>query len=163
MHLDEREIEKVVDRLTRLKSAVIDSSSIIYLDKATCLDKVASAVRLVTLPEVVEETGMRELPVEIVKPPGLPENLDTDRLLFAAALALNKAMISEDRAILLKCRAEGIEYYNSYNMLVMLLARRLIESTEFTLFEQSLLEAAHYGGFVIGYIESLKQYLRKAL
>lgn len=72
-------------------------------------------------------------------------------------------MLSEDRAILLKCRAEGVEYYNAYNMLIMLWMRGVIEEREFHLREEKLLEVAHYGKFVTDYIECLVGHLRKVL
>ena len=72
-------------------------------------------------------------------------------------------MISEDRAILLKCRERGMEYYNAYNMLIMLRLRSLIDDKEFGVREKKLLEVAHYGKFVIDYVGSLLQYMRKSL
>jgi hypothetical protein len=161
--VDEREVEGVLNRLDRLKTAVIDSSSIIYLDKSGFLGHVAGAVKLITIPQVVAETGMANLPARVVDPPSCGGETETDRLLFATAAGLKKAMLSEDRAILLKCRAEGIEYYNAYNMLVMLLMRRLIGDREFHLYEAKLLEVAHYGKFVKDYVGCLIQHLRKVL
>jgi len=160
---DEREIEHVFHRLSRLQTAVIDSSSIIYLDKSGLLRPVAGALRLLTIPQVIDETGMPDLPVTIVDPPALPAGTVTDWLLFATAAARRKAMISEDRAILLKCEAERIEYYNAYNLLVLLRLRRVIEEEEFRLRERMLLEAAHYGKFVTDYVAALLQYMHKIL
>ena len=163
MIIDEREIEDVLTRLDRLKTAVIDSSSIIYLDKSGFLGDVAGAVTLFTIPQVLDETGMTDLPVKVVNPPSPAGETETDRLLVATAAGLKKAMLSEDRPILLRCRTEGMEYYNAYNMLVMLWMRSLIEEREFRLREEKLLEVAHYGKFVIDYIGCLVRYLQKVL
>ncbi|MBN1686397.1 MAG: hypothetical protein JW852_07060, partial [Spirochaetales bacterium] len=138
-NIDEREIEKVFLKLNRLKTAVIDSSSIIYLHKSGFLCHVAAAVELYTIPQVIDETGMEHLSARVVDPPDLPGKTSTDRRLFAAAVSMKKAMISEDRAILLKCDAEGVEYYNAYNMLVMLRLRALIDDTQFFRYEEKLL------------------------
>ncbi len=162
MKLDEREIEQVFERLNRLKAAVIDSSSIIYIQKAGFLHELAAAVKLLTIPQVIEETGMSDLPVEVIEPSG-DLGKETDRLLFSAAMEFNRAMISEDRAILLTCRAHGIEYYNAYNMLILLRLRGAIDAAQFTRFEDELLAVAHYGKFVIDYIWWLKQHLAKLL
>ena len=163
MKIDEREIERVLQKLSRLKAAVIDSSSIIYLHKSGFLQHLAGAIRLLTIPQVIEETGMPFLPVTVVDPLSTPDSAHTDKLLFATATRMNKAMISEDRAILLKCEAEGIEYYNAYNMLIMLRLRNLIDDEEFRLREEKLLSVAHYGKFVIDYVESLRLYMWKLL
>lgn len=163
MKIDEREIERVLQKLSRLKAAVIDSSSIIYLHKSGFLHHLAGAIRLLTIPQVMKETGMSVLPVTVVDPLSAQDNARTDRLLFATAAGMNKAMISEDRAILLKCEAEGVEYYNAYNMLIMLRLRGLIDEEEFRLREEKLLSVAHYGKFVIDYVESLRLYMQKLL
>jgi hypothetical protein len=161
--LDEREIEPVFERLTRLKAAIIDTSSIIYLQKAGFLQPVAGAIKLLTIPQVIEEIGHGGLPVEIISPPETTGGEKTDRILFASAMILHKPMISEDRAILLKCRERGVEYYNAYNMLIMLRLRNLRAEADFDRYEENLLAVAHYGKFVIDYIECLKQYLRKVI
>lgn len=163
MKIDEREIERVLRKLYRVKAAVIDSSSIIYLHKSGFLHHLAGAIQLLTIPQVIEETGMAFLPVTVVDPFSTPDNAETDRLLFTTAAHMNKAVISEDRAILLKCEAEGVEYYNAYNMLIMLRLRGLVSEDEFLLREEKLLSVAHYGRFVIDYVESLRLYMRKLL
>ena len=163
MKLDEREIEKVLSSLGRLKTAVIDSSSIIYIQKAGFLPNLAAAVELLTIPQVIRETGLANLPVRVVEPPGESREVETDRLLFATATGLDRALISEDRAILLKCRATGVEYYNAYNMLILLRLKDLIGEEQFSGFEDKLLSVAHYGRFVIDYIWYVKQYLEKLL
>ena len=56
-----------------------------------------------------------------------------------------------------------MEYYNAYNMLIMLWMRGVIEEREFHLREEKLLEVAHYGKFVTDYIECLVGHLRKVL
>jgi len=163
MKLDEREIERVFDRLGRLGTAIIDSSSIIYMQKAGFLETVSGVIKLMTIPQVLEEIGELELPVHVIDPVFDSDEEVTDRLLFAAAVNLHKPMISEDRAILLKCKSEGMEYYNAYNMLVLLRLRGILDGDEFCAFEKKLLSVAHYGRFVIDYVACLKQYLRKLL
>lgn len=161
--LDEREIEDVLGRLERLKNAVIDSSSIIYLNKSHFLEDVAGEIRLITIPQVIDETEITGLPVKVVEPLRAGNQTETDRLLVATAAGLKKPMLSEDRAILLTCQREGIEYYNAYNMLVMLWMRGVIGKDEFHLREERLLEVSHYGRFVIDYIRSLVRHLDKVL
>ncbi len=90
MTLDEREIEDVLDRLDRLKAVVVDSSSIIYLSKSQFLDDVAGEIRMITIPQVVDETGIRGLPVIVVEPPSIEDVTETDRLLVAAAARQKK-------------------------------------------------------------------------
>jgi len=159
--IDEGEIERVLERLERLRAAVIDASSIIYIEKSGYYGKLANTIKLMTIPAVIGETGMPELDVEIVEASALRES--TDRQLFATAVSLGKPLISEDRAILLRCREGGMEYYNAYMMLLMLRLRRVIGENELLEFRARLIEAAHYGGQVLDYADSFVAYLAKAL
>ena len=115
------------------------------------------------MPQVVAETGTAKLPVTIVEPAAADNATETDRLLVATAADLQKPMLSEDRAILLTCRREGIEYYNSYNMLVMLWMRGVIDEDTFHQREKKLLEVSRYGRFVVDYIGFLVRHLQKVL
>ena len=68
---------------------------------------------------------MPGLGLELLQPSDPLE--ETDHQLFTAAKLLGKPVISEDRAILMKCSEAGVEYYNSYMMLFFLRARAAID------------------------------------
>ena len=162
MVIDEREVERVLGRLQRIKSAIIDASSIIYAEKSGFLDQLANTIRLRTISQVFAETGKPNPGIELV---GFAEECegrnDTDHLLFCTAQNLGKPLVSEDRAILLRCRDADIEYYNAYMMLVMLTARRVIDDP--SPFRAALLNVAHYGRPVTEYADSFFSYVHKAL
>ena len=163
MIVDEREIERVLRRLERIRSAVIDASSIIYIDKSGFLDLLTGTIRLLTVTQVFAETGRSYSGIELVEAPADDgsSRTDTDHLLFSTARCLGRPLISEDRAILQRCRSEGQEYYNAYMMLIMLTARRVVG--EISLYQAPLLHAAHYGRPVIEYADSFICYLSKVL
>ena len=159
--VDEREIERVLMRLERLKAAIIDASSIIYITKSGFFHELSGAIRLSTIPAVVNEVQMPGLEIQVVDSDGTEP--DTDRQLVAAAVSMRSPVISEDRAILLSCRKRGIEFYNAYMMLILLRLRRLIEEHAFRQLRPRLIDVAYYGKPVLDYAEAISEYLDKAL
>ena len=161
MIVDEGEVERVIARLERLRSAVIDASSIIYMTKSGYFADLRRTVKLMTIPAVTDEVGLPELELAIVQAPDSRE--ETDRQLFATAVDLRKPLVSEDRAILRKCRETGVEYYNAYMMLLLLRLRRVIDADRYGAYRSRLIEVAHYGRNVLDYAESFSVYLDKSL
>jgi hypothetical protein len=164
LKIDERELLHVLTRLEKLKAGIIDTSSIIYLRKAGFYEQLRSAVRLLTIPAVIDEAGMEDLEIEILGDvPEAAAGTSTDAQLFNMASTLGKALISEDRSILLRCRDKGIDYYNAYMMLVLLRYRGIVDQVEYTRYESALIEIAHYGPAVREYGKAFSDYLPKVM
>lgn len=162
MVVDEREVERVLARLERIKVVVIDASSIIYAEKSGFLNLLCGAIRLRTIPQVFAETGRCYPGIELVESVEVQSGRrETDYLLFHTAQNLGKPLVSEDRAILLRCKNADIEYYNAYMMLIMLTARRIVDDP--SPYRSTLLDVAHYGRPVIEYADSFFSYLSKML
>jgi len=54
---NERAKQEVFRRFDHLNKALMDASSIIYLDRADFLELLASSIRLFSIPEILSETG----------------------------------------------------------------------------------------------------------
>ena len=161
MIVDELEIERVLARFEALKAAIVDSSSIIYIEKAGFYGDLAVTIRLMTIPPVLKGVGMPGLEIQIVQADRTA--IETDRQLVSTAGALRKPLISDDRAILLKCKAKGIEYYNAYMMLLLLRLRLRIDVRDFQVYRKRLVDISHYGNLVLDYADSFTAYLDKAI
>jgi hypothetical protein len=159
--LDERETERVLAKLESLRGAIIDASSIIYIERSGFYRHLNEAIKLKTIPAVLKEVQMPGLEVQVIDGEG-PET-NTDRRLVATASASGSPLISEDRAILLTCQAKGIEYYNAYMMLLLLRLRRAIAEGEFERFRTRLIEVARYGRPVLDYAGDISRHLDKTL
>ena len=163
----EDELAGVCFRFDRLARALIDTSSIIYMQKADFYHNLAENVGLVTIPDVLREAGMPDLCIESVPVPVLArataeaEGKNTDAKLIATARQNGLALISEDRTILRICRDEGIEHYNAYMMLALLVYKGIIGVEECGEVEKRLIDAAHYGKWVIDYARDLLWYVQK--
>lgn len=141
-------------QLRELERAVIDSSSIIYMQKAGFLKHVISLLEIYAPAPVMDETGFREEGIRIIS---VTENRsDTvDSLVVECAFNMNAAVISDDRGVLKKAEVPGLDYYNSLMMLCLLLLREEIDRADYTVFLNRLKSFARYSSFVYEFGEAV--------
>jgi len=156
---EEQDLYREMLAFDALTSAVIDSSSAICMADAGFFDAVAKAVRLYTVPEVLEETGFPWM-ANLAHAEPVPAASADDAVL---ALAKNKTipLISEDRKLLLKTAKHGIVFYNSIMMLHMLLYRGAVSDSEHRCFQQKLLKRTRYSDAVLSYAGEVHQAVMK--
>ena len=111
---------KALRSLSQLKRALIDTSSILYMQEAGYFDLLAGTIDLYTIPEVMSEIRSKPRGLSLIRFAG-SRALSTDKMLIACALDSNLAMISEDKAILNAMRREKATYFNALMMLNLLL------------------------------------------
>ena len=112
--------------LERLNTALIDTSSIIYIQKAGYFDVLAGTIKLYSIPEVITESKTHIAGVTLIQPSESP-SLSTDHKLISCALENKLAMISEDKRILRAMRRAQAPYYNALMMLNFLLFSQKID------------------------------------
>jgi hypothetical protein len=101
---------------------LVDTSTLIYLDKITMLDLVLAVFAPMTISQVITEFGR------------YPEGLsicaagagETDDVLVQTAIDLQAGVLSEDKKVLLTARRQGLCYYNSLMILLALYSRKEI-------------------------------------
>ena len=91
---------KILCDLQYLKSALIDTSSILYMQKAGYFDLLSRTIQLYSIPQVISEIKTPVSGLTII-PHSEPLSQSTDRVLIACALKNRLAMISEDKGILM--------------------------------------------------------------
>ncbi len=136
-------IEKVFHQFDNLKKAVIDASSVIYMDKAGFFPLLAANVSLITIPEVLKEINSRSAKIQIAPSEDLIG--PTDEKLVACAFQLNLPIISEDRKILQAAFERKMDYFNSLMMLNFLFYQQLLSEQELRSYLENLREIAWYG------------------
>lgn len=129
--LSEESQAGILARFDRLSSLLIDTSSLIQIEKAGFLLLLARWTRLYTLRQVQEEylngslsksfPGMVQLLGESAHDGDPPRSTDT--ALLATAHTLRLPLVSEDRKLLLKADSLGMKYYNALMMLEFLYYR----------------------------------------
>jgi hypothetical protein len=135
--------DKILRAFQQLKSALIDSSSIIYIQKAGYFDILGGEIQLYSIPEVVSETKIRLTGVKLIHFSVSP-SLSTDRKLVACALQNRLTMISEDKKILRAMHRAEAPYYNSLMMLNFLLFSKKIDDGSYLRYYSALENIARY-------------------
>jgi hypothetical protein len=152
----------------RLTSMVIDSSTMIYARKAGFLGALASELELQTVPEVLEETGIRRTPgIEVVVGAFAGDHKhskrlgETDAAVFALALAGGKPIATEDRGIMLLCEEHGLDFYNALMLAHLLLYRGALTEAQHEAALERLLLVSRYSKTVYAYAMDVLQAVRK--
>ena len=133
----------ILGALGRLKKALIDTSSIIYVQKAGYYDALARTIQLYSIPEVISESKTHVADVTLIHPSESP-SLSTDHKLISCALENKLAMISEDKRILRAMRRAQAPYYNALMMLNFLLFSQKIDDDGYRRYYSALENIARY-------------------
>ena len=137
------EPHKALQAVAQLKRALIDTSSILYMQKAGYFDLLASTIKLHTIPEVMSEIRSKPKGLSLIRQSG-SHALSTDKMLITCALDSNLAMISEDKAILSAMRRAKAPYFNALMMLNLLLLSEKIDDGRYRRFLMALKSIARY-------------------
>ena len=135
--------QKALHTLSLLKKAMIDTSSILYMQKAGYFDLLASTIKLYTIPEVMSEIRSEVEGMRLIAP-SETHALSADKMLITCALDNNLAMISEDKAILSAMRRAKAPYFNALMMLNLLLLSDKIDDSLYRRFLMALKSIARY-------------------
>ena len=136
--------DHVLRTLGHLKKALIDTSSILYMQKAGYFDELGRAIQLYSIPEVVSEIKSQVSRLTLIRMPELQSSFSTDRKLIACALENKLTMISEDKRILTAMRHAKAPYYNALMMLNYLLMTHRIEDNGYRCYFSELKKIARY-------------------
>ena len=120
---------------------LIDTSTLIYLEKLVLLERVVSVFSVATIGEVIREFGCTPKGVTIY-PAGEGA---TDRLLVQQAVRCNAVVFSEDKQVLRYADRCGLEYYNTMMIVLALYGRGEIDSGVCASLLGRLEEFARYG------------------
>jgi hypothetical protein len=153
--------QKVFNRLDRINKALIDASSIIYIDRADFLEILASVINLFSIQEILCETG----PVsQRVKPLVYDETAaSNDEKLIACALDRGLPIISEDKKILMAMKRANRPFFNSLMMLNFLLYRGRIQNRQYARHYQALKNFARYSDDVWQYGAKIRAAIKELI
>ena len=133
----------ILAAFSRLKQALIATSSIIYTQKAGYFAVLGKTIQLYSIPEVISEVKTGVTGIHVLRPP-VPPALSTDRKLVSCALKNRMAMISEDRGILTAMQRADAPYYNALMMLNFLLYSQAIDDGGYQNYLDALRKIARY-------------------
>ena len=102
-------------------TALVDTSTLIYLDRIGLLDRALAVFSLSTIPQVILEFGHHPAGLALYEP---VDGDDTDRALVQAAARVGAVILSEDRQLLKAARRRGLLYYNTLMLVTALFSRQ---------------------------------------
>ena len=153
-------VRKSLDEFKFLKSAIIDTSSIIYMKNIRIFDLIANQIKLMVPEQVVSELGYDLENIEITKVnkifPG-----KTDNIIFETAKWYNYTIISEDKMILQQAEKANLPYFNTLMMLNFLYFKNRISESEYLCYAQKLKSVARYSHMVWEYGNTVFDVIRK--
>ncbi len=149
MKNEKPEINAVIEQLRHLQEAVVDASSVIYMQKAGFLEPAAQILRFHSPLSVAKETGYRDLPIEIHE---CNTNIDSpDAQILYLARTFSFPVVSEDKKVLLTASKHGLPYYNALMILNYLLDKNHLDLNGFLYFRKKLFLIARYGRNIQSY------------
>ncbi len=143
-------IREDLRKLNELKSAVIDSSSVIYLQKLGLLKMVSDTVQLYAPLAVLNETKLDNAQIQEVDY-NLNEYSSADDQVLAIAVGMHYPLISDDKKILQQARGAGADYFNTLMIVLLLFLRGYLSKHDTERKMQLLEQIAWYGDWIWEY------------
>jgi hypothetical protein len=140
---------EIIKYFDLLQQAIIDTSTLIYLDSIGLLECASRCIHLMTIPEVQKEFGDKPgfAHIEVVETGERIDNKtdSADELIVKAAIQMNLPVLSEDKGVLMNARKKGLKYYNTLMILNFLLYRGEVQPVGYDRYLKKLKRVAHYG------------------
>lgn len=133
------------------KKALIDTSSLIYLQHCGMLERLSERISLFTIAAVQQEYHLPLPHITPIVAPCTTAKRSTDQQLIDCAQDNNIPLITEDKKMLLACQRAGIPHFNALMILLFLLFEHTISSEEFSQRLAALKSIARYSTFVWEY------------
>jgi hypothetical protein len=142
--------------LLGLRGGVVDTSTLIYLERLEVLSLAAHSFSLLLIPKVIAEYGC--CPEGCTLTP-FNDTGTTDEQLCRAAQSLSQPVLSEDRQVLRRARALGLSFYNTLMLVLALCAQNTLPLAEYPHFRNRLCAFARYSPAVIATGDAMYQAL----
>jgi hypothetical protein len=151
------DIKTTLQNLQQFKGGVIDTSTLIYLERLGLLNRMATLYRLLVVPQVVQEYD-RPLPAQVIcveAPSGT-----ADQAICPVASDHRLAVLSDDKHVLTSARSAGLVYFNTLMLLLVMLYHEQLPVLQCRMLFLDLFSFARYGGDVRNFGEQLEHILR---
>lgn len=140
-------------KFNTLSKCLIDASSIIYMKKSDFFDILSEKIKLLTIKEIITETGYNDLNLHIIE--HRITSVSNDNKLIQIMKSKKLTIISDDKRIIQQGRENNLTYYNSLMMLIFLLYKKHISYSEYIKFNKKLTNIAWYSKKIITYANTL--------
>lgn len=153
------EIKKTLFEFSLLEKAIIDSSSIIYLQKIGLLDTLAAEINLLTVNDVKSECSF-STNISLIN-----ENhpLPVDQQIIYLSVLKKMPVISDDYKILSSVKKSTVPYFNSLMMISFLFFKKIISKDDYIYYLSMLKKIARYSDYVWKYGDAVFEEILKRL
>lgn len=131
---------------------IADTSTLIYLERSGLLEIIVETFVINVIPQVVQEYG--QSPAGCVLLPDVPAGT-TDTVVLGMAVAKGVPLLSEDRRLLKAAGRLHHPYYNSFMLLLALLAQGSVTISAYHRYRDRLLSHAWYNEAVITFADRI--------
>lgn len=136
----------LLQELRGLRGGVVDTSTLIYLERLELLSLAARSFSLLLIPQVIAEYG--SCPVGCALTP-VADAGTTDELLCRVAQSLAQPVLSEDRQVLRRARTLDLCFYNTLMLVLALCSQDDLPLTDYPDIRNHLCSFARYSPEVI--------------
>ncbi len=150
------DIKTALQDVQQFKGGVIDTSTLIYLERLGLLNRIATFYRLLVVPQVLQEFD-RPLPAQVIcveAPSGV-----ADQVLCPVAADHRLAVLSDDKHVLTSARAAGLVYLNTLMLLLVMLYHEQLSVLQCRRLLLKLFTFARYGAAVLHFGEQLFEHI----
>lgn len=144
--------------LQAFRGGVVDTSTLIYLERVGMLPQAARCFSLLLIPQVVVEYGAR--PGDTV-PVAAVGGGTTDAIVCHTAQALGWPVLSEDKQVLRRARALNLSFYNTLMIILALCIQGCLPQDAFPAIRDRLCAFARYSPAVIAAGDALYRTLTR--
>lgn len=147
-------VQKSLQEFRTLTGAVIDSSSILYMNKANFLEILSTEINLSAPSQVKHEIDSDLKKINFFDFNN-ERGLDTDDIIVISAYEKNLPVISDDKYILKYALEKNLPYFNSVMMLIFLFFCNKISLEELRSYQEKLYSFAYYSKQITNYAENI--------
>lgn len=150
------DIKTALHDVQQFKGGVIDTSTLIYLERLGLLNRIATLYRLLVVPQVLQEFD-RSLPAQVIcveAPPGA-----ADQALCPVASDHRLAVLSDDKHVLALARSAGLVYFNTLMLLLLMLYNEQLSVPQCRALLLDLFTFARYGEGIRSFGEQLLEHI----
>lgn len=154
---DRRNSQQIRSELQALRSGVVDTSTLIYLDHLNIISMISQTIQLLVIPQVIAEFGCQPAGTHHIAAEG---NKTADIAVLEAALRLRQPLFSEDGHLLRQARQHHHPHYNTLMLLLALRTQQIISDARFRELSTTLRHIARYSAAVWAHGDAVFQILQ---
>gem|GEM_PF-1713521 len=152
--------QRAYSELLQLRTGIVDTSTLIYLERLELNALASKHLRFLLIPGVVTEFGSHPSGMHLIQ---ATDSQSTDAALLETAMKQGLPLFSDDGGLLRKARAKQHPHYNTLMLLLALRAQKVLNAPQCADLQARLLTFARYSGAVCTYAADVSACIEEKL